>query len=139
MRNTYVPYPVRIKDTRVETEDKQLKSFWLEFMNPADADEFAYCPGQFAELSVSGYGEIPIGIASSPTEGKDLLFTVNKVGAVTGKLHNMQPGEVMGVDMSFGLAYAKSQLAAGQMLPRSGSLLTIPWLCGKNCVPLAGM
>ncbi len=105
MFNPYLPYPVRIKEVRVETEDKSLKSFWLEFMKPEDADAFKYTPGQFAELSVSGYGEIPIGIASSPTEGKDLLFTVNKVGCVTSKLHNMQAGEVMGVRGPLGNHY----------------------------------
>jgi len=31
-------------------------------------------------------------------------------------------GEVMGIDQSFGLAYAKSQLAAGQRLPTSGTV-----------------
>ncbi|MGE4551526.1 MAG: carbamoyl-phosphate synthase large subunit [Desulfovibrionaceae bacterium] len=31
-------------------------------------------------------------------------------------------GEVMGIDRSFGLAYAKSQLAAGQVLPRGGTV-----------------
>jgi NAD(P)H-flavin reductase len=105
MRNTYIPYPVRIKDTRVETEDKQLKSFLLEFINPEDAEAYKYAPGQFAELSVSGYGEIPIGIASSPTEGKDLLFTVNKVGVVSNRLHNMGVGDVMGVRGPLGNSY----------------------------------
>ncbi len=97
MFNPYVPYPVRIKKVRVETEDKNLKSFWLEFQKPADAEAFRYTPGQFAELSVAGFGEIPIGIASSPTEGPDLMFTVNKVGVVTTRLHNMGEGDVMGV------------------------------------------
>jgi len=32
-------------------------------------------------------------------------------------------GEVMGIDRSFGLAFAKSQLAAGQRLPLSGNVL----------------
>lgn len=32
-------------------------------------------------------------------------------------------GEVMGIDMSFGLAYAKSQIAAGQNLPMKGTVL----------------
>jgi NAD(P)H-flavin reductase len=96
---------VRIKQTRVETEDKQLKSFLFEFMNEADADAFKYTPGQFAELSVSGYGEIPIGIASSPTEGKDLLFTVNKVGVVSSRLHDMKAGDVMGVRGPLGNSY----------------------------------
>ncbi|HOJ39918.1 MAG TPA: carbamoyl phosphate synthase large subunit, partial [bacterium] len=31
-------------------------------------------------------------------------------------------GEVIGLDVNFGLAYAKSQLAAGQFLPLSGSV-----------------
>jgi carbamoyl-phosphate synthase large subunit len=31
-------------------------------------------------------------------------------------------GEVMGIDHSFGLAFAKSQLAAGQVLPLSGAV-----------------
>ena len=31
-------------------------------------------------------------------------------------------GEVMGLDTTFGLAYAKSQLAAGQMLPPDGTV-----------------
>jgi NAD(P)H-flavin reductase len=105
MRNTYIPYPVRIKQTRVETEDKQLKSFLFEFMNQQDADAFKYTPGQFAELSVSGYGEIPIGIASSPTEGQDLLFTVNKVGVVSSRLHDMKAGDVMGVRGPLGNSY----------------------------------
>ncbi len=32
-------------------------------------------------------------------------------------------GEVMGIDSTFGLAYAKSQLAAGQRLPNNGNVL----------------
>ena len=105
MRNTYIPYPVSIKEVRVETEDKQLKSFWLQFLKSEDAQAFNYSPGQFAELSISGYGEIPIGIASSPTEGRDLLFTVNNVGSVSSRLHNMKAGDIMGVRGPLGNSY----------------------------------
>ncbi|HYA01782.1 MAG TPA: FAD/NAD(P)-binding protein, partial [Syntrophobacteria bacterium] len=45
----------------------------------------------------AGKGEIPIGIASSPTEQGYLLFTVNKVGLVTTHLHQMSPGDIMGL------------------------------------------
>ena len=31
-------------------------------------------------------------------------------------------GEVMGIDLTFGLAFAKSQLAAGNRLPESGTV-----------------
>jgi NAD(P)H-flavin reductase len=89
----------------VETEDKNLRTFKLVFLNPEDEKAFDYTPGQFAELSVAGLGEIPIGIASSPTEKGYLLFTVNKVGAVTSQMHNMREGDVMGVRGPLGNSY----------------------------------
>ncbi len=110
MFNPYLPYPVQIAEVRIETEDKMLKSFLLHFKKEEDAKAFDYMPGQFAELSVSGYGEIPIGIASSPTEGDDLLFTVNRVGHVTQKLHAMTEGDVMGVRGPLGNYYPFEQM-----------------------------
>ena len=97
MENPYLPYPVRIDQVITETEDRNIKTFKFVFLNPEDEEKFAYHPGQFAELSIAGKGEIPIGIASSPTEKGFLLFTVNKVGKVTQFLHNMKEGEIMGV------------------------------------------
>ncbi len=67
------------------------------FLNPEDEEKFAYTPGQFGELSIAGKGEIPIGIASSPTEKGFVAFTVNKVGLVTTHLHNMKEGDIMGL------------------------------------------
>ena len=46
---------------------------------------------------MAGQGEIPIGIASSPTEKGFIKFTVNKVGKVSSHIHNMQAGDIMGV------------------------------------------
>jgi NAD(P)H-flavin reductase len=97
MQNPYLPYSVRIDKITVETEDRNLKTFKFVFLHPEDEKRFVYRAGQFAELSVAGKGEIPIGIASSPTEKGYLLFTVNKVGLVTSALHQMSPGDVMGV------------------------------------------
>jgi NAD(P)H-flavin reductase len=62
LKNPYLPYPVRIKDIITETEDRNLKTFHFDFIHPEDEEKFAYVPGQFAELSVAGQGEIPIGI-----------------------------------------------------------------------------
>ncbi len=97
MKNPYLPYPVRIIDIITETEDKNLKTFKFEFLRPEDEAAFQYTPGQFAELSVAGKGEIPIGIASSPTEKGFVMFTVNKVGLVTTFLHDMAVGDIMGI------------------------------------------
>jgi NAD(P)H-flavin reductase len=95
--NPYLPYPVRIDNIFTETEDRNLKTFKFVFLNPEDEKKFAYTPGQFAELSIAGQGEIPIGIASSPTEKGFVAFTINKTGKVTNHLHNMKEGDMMGI------------------------------------------
>ena len=97
VENPYMPYPVRIDEIVVETEDRNLKTYKLVFLNTADEERFVYHAGQFAELSLAGRGEIPIGIASSPVEKGFLKFTVNRAGVVTTHLHNMKEGDIMGV------------------------------------------
>jgi sulfhydrogenase subunit gamma (sulfur reductase) len=110
VENPYLPYPVRIDQIITETEDRNLKTFKFVFLNPEDEKKFSYHPGQFAELSIAGKGEISIGIASSPTEKGFLLFTVNKTGLVTTFLHNMKVGDIMGVRGPMGNWYPLDQM-----------------------------
>ncbi len=78
-----------------------MKSFELHFEHEDEADRFfqerVFIPGQFAMLWLPGVGEIPLGIASSPTERNKLLFTVNRIGKVTRKLHELPCGSVLGI------------------------------------------
>ena len=115
-----MPYPVRVDDIEIATEDKSLKTFKFVFTNPEDEDKFSYKAGQFAELSVTGMGEIPIGIASSPVEKGFVMFTVFKTGKVTSHLHSMKTGDIMGIRGPLGNWY--------------------PWdaLEGKNVVIIGG-
>ena len=134
MQNPYKPYPVRIEKITVETEDKSLRSFRLVFLNPEDEKAFNYMPGQFAELSLAGYGEIPIGIASSPTEEGHLLFTVNRVASVTTALHNMKEGDIMGVRGPLGNSYPLKKLEGRNVVIIAGGFAvttlrsTITWM-----------
>ncbi len=105
MKNPYLPYPVRIEEIVVETDDRNLRTFKLRFLNKEHEEAFKYMPGQFAEISVPGKGEVPIGIASSPTEKGFLLFTINKAGYVTTHLHNMKEGDIIGVRGPLGRPY----------------------------------
>ena len=120
MLNPYAPYPVRIEEVIDAVEDKSLKTFKFVFQDPDDEEKFSYRAGQFAELSVTGQGEIPIGIASSPTEKGYVMFTVFRTGKVTSYLHNMQAGDIMGIRGPLGNWY--------------------PWdtLEGKNIVIIGG-
>jgi len=116
LQNPYLPYPVRIDDIKIETEDKNLKTFKFAFIDPQDEDKFAYKAGQFAELSVTGKGEIPIGMASSPTEKGFVMFTVNKVGLVSSYLHAMKVGDIMGIRGPLGNSYPWKQLEGANVV-----------------------
>ena len=116
MENPYLPYPVRIDDITVESEDRNLKTFKFVFLNSEHEQKFSYKAGQFAELSIAGKGEIPIGIASSPVEKGFIKFTVNKAGVVTSHLHNMQVGDVMGVRGPLGNSYPWEMLEGKNIL-----------------------
>lgn len=134
MQNPYKPYPVRIDKITVETEDKNLRSFRFVFLNPEDEEAFAYTPGQFAELSVAGVGEIPIGIASSPTEKGFVLFTVNKVGAVSSHMHNMKEGDIMGIRGPLGNSYPLKEMEGRNVVIAAGGFAvttlrsTVTWM-----------
>jgi len=116
VNNPYRPYPVVIDDIIVETDDKNLRTYHLKFLNPEDERAFQFLPGQFAEISVPGQGEIPIGIASSPTEKGFLKFTINKVGKVSTYLHNARPGEVIGVRGPLGKPYPWDKLEGSNVV-----------------------
>jgi NAD(P)H-flavin reductase len=100
--NPYIPIPVEIAKVINEVDTNDIKTFRLTFLNKEDEQNFKYLPGQFAELSIYGKGESPIGIASSPTQPGYVEFTVQKAGAivpglVTAALHDMEEGARIGI------------------------------------------
>ena len=88
----YVGKLVAVKDLANE-----IKLFRVALQN-GDGEAFRdYKPGQFAFLSAWGVGEAPFGIASVPQRGQTLDFAVNRLGAVTNELHELGPGDLVGV------------------------------------------
>jgi NAD(P)H-flavin reductase len=120
MKNPYVPIPVTLTDVAVENSIADIKTFRLEFDREEDRSAFSYLPGQFAELSLPGVGESPIGIASSPTEEGRLLFTVKRMGAVTSELHASLPGRKMGVRGPLGHPFPWDRLEGKNVLVVGG-------------------
>ncbi|RKY98166.1 MAG: heterodisulfide reductase subunit F [Candidatus Hydrothermota bacterium] len=92
--NPYKPIKARLERVIVESDDFSLKTFEFKLL---EGNHFDYMPGQFCEVSVFGKGEAPFGIASSPTEGELLKFTVNKAGVVTTALHEAEEGMIFGI------------------------------------------
>ncbi len=95
MKNTYIPFLMKVKKIYTESPDRTLKTFDLSYIN--EEDKFDFLPGQFCEFSILGKGESPFGIASSPTEEDILKFTVNRTGSVTNEIHYLQEGVIVGI------------------------------------------
>ena len=97
MSNPYIPYLTKIKSIVSENKANDIKTIELEFINEKEYKEFNYIPGQFAEISLIGKGECPIGIASSPTEEGIIKFTIKKMGTVTSAFHDCEVGNTIGI------------------------------------------
>ncbi len=120
MQNPYVPYPVVIRKITVENEAKDIKTFELAFRNPDDRKKFDFCCGQFAELSILGAGECPIGIASSPMDEDFVEFTVKRMGVVTSALHNREAGDTIGVRGPYGNGFPMDALEGSNVVVVAG-------------------
>lgn len=111
-QNPYIPRLTTIRKITVENDAQDIRTFELVFASPKDAAAFTFECGQFAMVSVTGVGESPFGIASSPREDDHLRFTVKRyaTGLLTTALHSMQEGDVVGVRGPYGNSYPLKQM-----------------------------
>ncbi|MFX0046863.1 MAG: FAD/NAD(P)-binding protein [Candidatus Hermodarchaeota archaeon] len=110
MPNPYIPILTKVKSMVSENKVNDIKTVELEFQNEDDYKAFNYIPGQFAEISIIGKGECPIGIASSPTEEGTIKFTIKKMGTVTSTFHNSDIGDTIGVRGPLGNGWPMEEL-----------------------------
>ena len=120
MKNPYIPEQARIERIVIETDDRNIKSFDLAIVDTDKAKSFQFVPGQFAELSITGKGEAPFGIASSPSEQGMLKFSINKAGLFTTALHNMEEGALVGIRGPLGNYYPVKELEGKNVVIVSG-------------------
>jgi len=106
----YIPMLTRVKSIISENEVRDIKTLELEFQKKEEYKAFDYIPGQFAEISIIGKGECPIGIASSPTEEGTIKFTIKKMGTVTSSFHNSDIGDTIGVRGPLGNGWPMEEL-----------------------------
>jgi len=84
-------------------------------------------PGQFVEVSVFGFGEAPISVSSSPTQGNGTFeLGVRKVGNVTGAMHNMEPGATLGIRGPYGTHFPYEELKGRDLLFVAGGIGLVP-------------
>jgi NAD(P)H-flavin reductase len=86
-----------------------------------------HAPGQFVMLSIPGVGEAPISISSSPSRSNGTFeLCVRRVGDVTGALHGMAPGALVGVRGPMGHGFPIDQMRGKDVLFAPGGLGLAP-------------
>ena len=92
----------------------------------ADGQPMEYEPGQIVELSLFGYGEIPVGIASSPTRKNTFDLVVRSVGRVSGAVDKLHKGESVYVRGPLGHGFDLTKLRGHDVLIVAGGIGLCP-------------
>lgn len=114
-KNVYIPEPAVIE--KVEVEEPETKTYTLNI-------PLNHTPGQFVEVSIPGYGEAPISIASP--SGEKLMITVRRTGTLTGALHRMGVGGKVGIRGPFGRGWPHREAQGETLLLVAGGIGLAP-------------
>lgn len=85
-----------------------------------DGAPLGHLPGQFVQVSLLGWGEAPISVASSPTRDGVFELGVRRAGSLTGAMHRLQAGDTLGIRGPFGRPFELPQLRGQDLLLISG-------------------
>jgi sulfhydrogenase subunit gamma (sulfur reductase) len=97
---------------------EEIKLFQIEL----NGERFEHLPGQFAFVSAFGVGEAPFGLASTTARTADLEFAINRVGTVTAALHNLEPGDVVGVRGPLGNSFPLEEMRGKNLVVLGGGI-----------------
>lgn len=117
----YIPRKVKIMEKNALTE--KVVGLRLKFL---DKKPFDFHPGQFVMLSVSGFGEIPIGITTSPKEKGFFEVAVSSVGMVSQKICSLSVGDTLGVSGPFGNGFYLPAIKGKDVVMISGGFGLAP-------------
>ena len=91
-----------------------------------DGQPMTFEPGQMLEVSVFGFGEIPIGYASSPTRTQTFDIVVRKVGRVSSAIAALEQGQSLYVRGPLGHGFPLDKLRGHDILIVAGGIGLCP-------------
>lgn len=115
-KDLYIPRAGIIKDIKDASPDTKLFRVIFKDKNARTSREDDYKPGQFVQFSVLGSGEVPISIASSPTQKGYLEFLVRKIGSVTGAIHELKEKDEIGIRGPYGNFFPIEDMKGGNLV-----------------------
>lgn len=89
----------------VREDTSKIKTFTVKYVDLQKQKRFHFVPGKFLMVSVFGFGEMPIGLSSSPLKTDSLQITVKEVGAITHAMLQLKAGDKIGLRGPFGQGF----------------------------------
>lgn len=101
--NVYKPHTATITDIQLEAGGaRPIRTFTMQVDDEGSRKRFLHKPGQFIIVSHFGTGESVFAISSLPNEDGIIQVSAMRVGNVTGKLHDLEIGDKVGVRGPYG-------------------------------------
>ncbi len=92
------------------------KLFLFRFEDREVGSSWGFGPGQFVELSLPGIGEVPISICSSSMRVGFFELCIRKAGRVTAKIHELKPGDIVGIRGPYGNGFSMEKFQDRDLL-----------------------
>ena len=121
LENIFLPKIADIVDAKMITGTE--KHFTLRLQN---GEKFDYEPGQIVEAGVFGYGEIPLGLSSSPTNSDTFDLVVRVVGKVSTALAALNTGDTMTLRGPLGTGFPVDEFKGKDVLIVAGGIGLCP-------------
>ncbi len=119
--NIFLPQLAEIIDAKMITATE--KHFRLKLKN---GQPLQYQPGQILEVGRFGFGEIPLGVASSPTSGDSFDLVVRVLGKVSSALAALNTGDTLTVRGPLGNGFPVEEFQGKDVLIIAGGIGLCP-------------
>lgn len=120
--NQYIPLPSVLLDVR--DENQSIKRFLVQI--PDNLRNQQIIPGQFFQLSVIGYGEVPISISDFDPEAGTIMFCIANTGSITNKFHQLQKEQIIGIRGPFGNGFPILSFQGKNIILLAGGIGLVP-------------
>lgn len=120
-KNIFLPREAQI--VRVENTTELERIFTLRL---ADESQMDFAPGQILEVGLMGYGEIPIGLASSPTRKGTFDIVVRSVGRVSQAINRLGKNDTLLLRGPWGRGFPLENLRGHDLLIMAGGIGLCP-------------